>query len=121
MWAGASPGMRLLIVLANLGSVVCLWWALSDSEISKLRVEIRTIDWRWVFAGAAADVMVYVVQGWRWRILLSPISSVRMAQTVRAIYEPKNRCASHWLRIAPMHAQRGPPARHPYAGRPDRA
>ena len=86
MWAGASPGMRLLIVLANLGSIGCLWWALSDSEISKLQVEMRAIDWRWVFAGAAADVMVYVVQGWRWRILLSPISSVRMAQTVRAIY-----------------------------------
>ena len=86
MWAGASPGLRLLIILANLGSVGCLWWALSDSEISKLQVEMRTIDWRWVCAGALADVLVYVAQGWRWRILLSPISTVRIAQTVRAIY-----------------------------------
>lgn len=78
--------MRSLIVIANLGSIACLWWALRDSEISKLREEMRSIDWRWVCAGAAADIMVYVVQGWRWRILLSPISTVRMAQTVRAIY-----------------------------------
>ncbi len=86
MWAGASHTTRALIILANLGSLVCLWWALSGSEISKLQVELRSIDWRWVCAGAAADIMVYVVQGWRWRILLSPISPVRMAQTVRAIY-----------------------------------
>lgn len=86
MWAGASRGTRVLIVLANLGSIACLWWALSGSEISKLKGELRTIDWRWVAAGAAADIMVYVVQGWRWRILLSPISNVRLAQTVRAIY-----------------------------------
>lgn len=78
--------MRALIILANLGSIGCLWWALSGSEISKLQGELRTIDWRWVCAGAAADVMVYVVQGWRWRILLSAISNVRMTQTVRAIY-----------------------------------
>lgn len=86
MWAGASHRTRALVILANLGSLVCLWWALSDSEISKLREEMRSIDWRWVCAGAAADILVYVVQGWRWRILLSPISTVRMAQTVRAIY-----------------------------------
>jgi uncharacterized protein (TIRG00374 family) len=86
MWATASPGMRTLIVLANLGSIACLWWVLRDSQISKLQEEMRAIDWRWVCAGAAADVLVYVVQGWRWRILLSPISSVRMRQTVRAIY-----------------------------------
>ena len=86
MWAGASPGMRALIILANLGSVGCLWWALRGSEISKLQEEMRALDWRWVCAGAAADVLVYVVQGWRWRILLSPISTVRMRQTVRAIY-----------------------------------
>ena len=86
MWAGASRGTRALIVLANLGSVACLWWALSGSEFSKLPQEMRAIDWRWVLAGAAGDVMVYVVQGWRWRILLSAISAVRMAQTARAIY-----------------------------------
>ncbi|MBY0503741.1 MAG: flippase-like domain-containing protein [Bryobacteraceae bacterium] len=78
--------MRALIVFANLASIGCLWWALSDSEISKLSHELRTLDWRWVCAGAAADILVYCVQGWRWRILLSPIANLRVTQTIRAIY-----------------------------------
>lgn len=78
--------MRALIVAANLTSVLCLWWVLRDSHISLLREEMKTIDWRWVCAGAVADILVYVVQGWRWRILLSPIANLRVTQTVRAIY-----------------------------------
>ncbi len=78
--------MRALIVAANLTSILCLWWVLRDSHISLLREEMKTIDWRWVCAGAVADILVYVVQGWRWRILLSPIANLRVTQTVRAIY-----------------------------------
>ncbi len=44
------------------------------------------MHWGWVALAAASDIFVYVLQGWRWRILLSPVAKLTVWQTVRAIY-----------------------------------
>ena len=47
-------------------SVACLAWALHGVNWTELWEEIRELDWRWVAIGVVADVLVYVIQGWRW-------------------------------------------------------
>jgi uncharacterized protein (TIRG00374 family) len=86
LWATASLRTKLMLVGANLLSVVCLVWALHDADIGRLGQEIRELDWRWVLVGVVADIFVYVCQGWRWSILLRPIAPARLGRSVRAIY-----------------------------------
>jgi len=86
LWASASPGTKALLIGANLLSVACLFWALHDADITRLGEEIRGLDWRWVSVAVIADVFVYVCQGWRWSLLLRPLSQGAFGRSVRAIY-----------------------------------
>ena len=61
-------------------------WALHGVNWHELWEEIRELDWRWVAAAAVADVLVYVIQGWRWSLLLHPIGNASTWSSVRAIY-----------------------------------
>lgn len=75
-----------LLVLTNVASLGILVWVLHDIKLSEMAEEIRNMRWWWVAAAAVADILVYVVQGWRWSILLEPVSRIPMLQSVRAIY-----------------------------------
>jgi uncharacterized protein (TIRG00374 family) len=67
-------------------SVACLAWAVHGVSWTDLWEEIRELDWRWVAVGAIADLLVYVIQGWRWSLLLLPITPVSTWASVGAIY-----------------------------------
>jgi uncharacterized protein (TIRG00374 family) len=76
----------LLLVLTNAASFGILWWVLEDVKVSEILLEIRSMNFGWVAAAAVSDILVYVVQGWRWSILLRPIARIPMWRSVRAIY-----------------------------------
>lgn len=76
----------LILILTNLFSVACLIWALHDAKLSELKDDILTLHWGWLLVAAAADIAVYVWQGWRWSTLLRPVHPVPFWQCVRAIY-----------------------------------
>ena len=67
-------------------SVACLAWALHGVSWTELWQEICELDWRWVAIGMIADVLVYLVQGWRWTLLLLPVAPVSPWASVGAIY-----------------------------------
>jgi uncharacterized protein (TIRG00374 family) len=67
-------------------SVACLAWALHGVSWTELWEEIRELDWRWVAIGVVADLLVYVIQGWRWSLLLLPVTPVSPWASVGAIY-----------------------------------
>ncbi len=67
-------------------SVACLAWAVHGVSWTDLWEEIRELDWRWVAVGAIADLLVYVIQGWRWSLLLLPVAPVSSWASVGAIY-----------------------------------
>lgn len=52
---------------------------------SQLPALLRT-DWRWVSLAVVTDISVYVLQGWRWSLLLSPLAHVSVLRSVQAIY-----------------------------------
>lgn len=76
----------LLLIATNLASLGILLWVLHDVKLADLWSEVQRMHWGWVALAAFADIMVYVVQGWRWSILLKPVSEIPVARSVRAIY-----------------------------------
>ncbi len=67
-------------------SLACMAWALHGVSWSELWEDIRDLNWKWVAVAAVADVLVYVIQGWRWSLLLRPIGPASIGSSVRAIF-----------------------------------
>ena len=70
----------------NIISLLCLWWAVRGLNLAELKGDIRHLDWRWIAIAAISDVIVYFWQGWRWSLLLDPITPVSTLQSTRAIF-----------------------------------
>lgn len=77
---------RVFALITTIVSLVCLGWALHGVSWSELWEDIRTLDWRWVALGAVADILVYVIQGWRWSLVLRPVGKASPWSSVSAIY-----------------------------------
>jgi hypothetical protein len=77
---------HIFTIVTLVVSVACLAWAVHGVSWTELWEEIRELDWRWVAVGAIADLLVYVVQGWRWSLLLLPVTPVSAWTSVGAIY-----------------------------------
>ena len=67
-------------------SAGCLFWVLRGYPLDELLPSIRSLDWKWVTLAVIADLAVYVVHGWRWNTLLSPVARLGFWTTVQAIY-----------------------------------
>jgi uncharacterized membrane protein YbhN (UPF0104 family) len=77
----------LWTILAGYGlAVLCLIWVLHDIHPGKALHDMANVDWRWVAAGIACDVLSYVVQAIRWKILLRPFATVRLSHSLRAVF-----------------------------------
>ena len=77
---------RVFTIVTILVSLAALGWALHGVIWSELWEEIRELDWRWIAAGALADVLAYVIQGWRWSLLLRPVEPASIWSCTRAIF-----------------------------------
>jgi hypothetical protein len=67
-------------------SIVFLIWVLRDFHIVRALRDMANADWKWVLVGMACDVMSYVAQAWRWKLLLTPFGRVRISRTIRAVF-----------------------------------
>jgi hypothetical protein len=61
-------------------------WVLNGAGLQHIWGEIRRMHWAWVSAAVSADVCVYLLHAWRWRLLLSPIGRIPFVQAVESIY-----------------------------------
>ena len=61
-------------------------WVLNGANLHRIWFEIQHMNWRWVALAILADVFVYLLHGWRWKLLLAPVQAVRFAHSVEAIY-----------------------------------
>lgn len=77
---------RVIMIVTLVVSVACLIWWVNGISWTELWEDIRELDWRWVTVAAVADVLVYVVQGWRWGLVLRPVTPVSPWSSVGAIF-----------------------------------
>jgi uncharacterized protein (TIRG00374 family) len=76
----------LLLILCFAVSLGTLAWVLKGSELNELGAELRDIHWGWIAVAVVSDMAVYVIQGWRWTLLLTPIVRIPVLKSIRAIY-----------------------------------
>lgn len=67
-------------------SIACLVWVLYDFHVRQALEELAAVSWRWVALAIGLDVLSYVVQGVRWKFLLSPFGNVRTRHAIRAVF-----------------------------------
>ncbi len=72
-----------LIYAISLG---CLIWVYHDFHWRQELGRVLRIHWLWILLAVSCDVAVYVIQAWRWNLLLAPLARVPLWRTVRAIY-----------------------------------
>jgi glycosyltransferase 2 family protein len=72
--------------LAYTFSAACLAWVLYGYDLREIGRAVAALDWKWVALAVVADLAVYVVHGWRWKTLLSPLAKVPFWRTVQAVY-----------------------------------
>lgn len=67
-------------------SAAALAWVLHEYDLREIGRAIQTLEWKWVTVAVLADLLVYVVHGWRWKTLLSPVVRLPFWRTVQAVY-----------------------------------
>ncbi len=83
---GAKLRRRIFFVGTNLISLICVGWTLHGASLGRLRQEVAHLDWGWVLLAIVSDLVVYVVQAWRWALVLRPVTYVSLWTSVRAIF-----------------------------------
>ncbi len=87
-----SAGQRRRVphwIIAALGysiSIACLVWVYHGFDWKQELPRVMATDWRWVTLAVISDICVYVIQGWRWNLLLRPVKRVPLITSVQAIY-----------------------------------
>jgi len=61
-------------------------WVLKNANLHRIWGEVRHMKWNWVCLAVVCDIAVYLLHGWRWKLLLRPLAQVPFLQTLEAIY-----------------------------------
>ncbi len=67
-------------------AIGCLIWVYRGFDWRSQLPRLAATDWRWVSLAVAGDLAVYCCQGWRWHLLLRPLSKITRARTIQAVY-----------------------------------
>jgi glycosyltransferase 2 family protein len=73
-------------VAAYLVAAAALVWVFHDAQWAKMAKDMAALNWRWVAFGVLFDVLSYVSQGFRWRLLLKPLGRIGTLRTTQAVY-----------------------------------
>ena len=77
---------RVLLVLINLVSLGCLAWTLRDAKLGELWDDLTTMDWKWVALAVVVNVGAYLMQAFRWALVLRPVEPVGFWRCARAVF-----------------------------------
>lgn len=64
----------------------CLAWVLRDFHPRAFLRDVLGMRWGWVAAAVAVDLAAWVLQGWRWELLLRPTARVAIRHTSQAVF-----------------------------------
>ena len=76
----------VLFIAVNIISIACLIWALHGLNLRRFFYQTAHLHWGWVSLAIVSNILMYVVQAWRWNLVLAPVKRVPLWQSARAIY-----------------------------------
>ena len=79
-----SRGLRLAAgyVLA----LACLVWVFRGTDWREVARSMAGFRWSWAVLAVVLQLLSFVGQGFRWRLLLAPLGPVRLLRTTQAVY-----------------------------------
>lgn len=83
---GKSMSRWIKPALGYVVALVCLVWVFHDVRVDRILQDMTAIKWWWVAVAVLCDILGFVFQGLRWRLLLRPVGDVSVIQTAQAIY-----------------------------------
>jgi uncharacterized protein (TIRG00374 family) len=78
--------VRVRIALSYALAIACLVWVLHDYDFSDVLRRVATMNLLLVMMAITCDVLSFVCQGLRWRLLLLPFGSILVLRATQAIY-----------------------------------
>lgn len=73
-------------ILAYTFGLACLVWVFHGIHAHEVLVVMSTTKWQFIALGIALDILTYVLQGVRWKLLLAPVGRLSCLRTTQAIY-----------------------------------
>jgi uncharacterized protein (TIRG00374 family) len=67
-------------------AIACLVWVFYDYDFTDLLRRVAAMNLLLVMMAIICDVLSFVCQGWRWRLLLRPFGSISVLRATQAIY-----------------------------------
>ncbi len=77
---------KFLFAATNVIALICFAWVLAGTDWKALANNVRHLSWWWVVVSVASNLAVYLLQGWRWCLVLAPVAPIPFWQAVRAVY-----------------------------------
>ncbi len=73
-------------ILVYAVSLACLLWVFHDVHPRQLLATMAISNWWYVTAAVAVDILTYILQGWRWNLLLSTVGRMGTFRATQGIY-----------------------------------
>ena len=67
-------------------AVACLVWVFHDVHVERMLEHMGSVSWWWVLPAVVCDILGYVSDGVRWRMLLMPVGRLQVLRATQAIY-----------------------------------
>ena len=73
-------------ILAYTFALACLVWVFHDIDIRRLLAAMSIANWRFIVLAIMVDILTYVLQGLRWKLLLAPVGRLSCMRATQAVY-----------------------------------
>ena len=73
-------------VVGLLVSGLSLYFSFRKFDYTQFGHDVRTLIWAWVILAIAAELVSYVIDSWRWLVILSPAEQPTLLQCVQATF-----------------------------------
>jgi phosphatidylglycerol lysyltransferase len=67
-------------------AAACLAWVFHGIHAERLFRQVQDIRWGWIAAAVLMDILSYVAQGMRWKLLLAPRGRISTLRSTQAVY-----------------------------------
>ncbi len=80
------PKPRYLVFIGYGLALISLVYVFRDFHLQRTIREYSNVSWKWVFLGMLFDVVSYIMQSIRWKLLLTPFGRVRYVRSARSVF-----------------------------------
>ena len=82
----SRTGALLKNMLGWAFAAACLAWVFHGVEFHEITSHMTSIGWGWAALAIGFNILIYVIQGYRWKMLLRPTGDISVLRTTQAIY-----------------------------------